>query len=83
MIEIICEHCKKPFSGRSNRKTCSVLCRRTLEGKRRFWDLRFSYVRFCEVQAGWDGLTIAQRAHWQKEGEKEREKLLKVFGNRP
>ena len=83
MVEIICEHCKKPFPGRPNRKTCSVKCRRTLENKRRFWDSRFRYVRHCEVQANWDGLTVAQRAHWQKEADEVREKLLKMYGNRP
>ena len=83
MIQIICEHCKQPFLGRPNRKTCTVRCRRILENKRRFWDRKFSYVRLCEVNANWDTLTPEQRSHWKKEGDEVREKLLKVFGPRP
>lgn len=83
MVEIICEHCKKPFPGRPNRKTCSVKCRRTLENKRRFWDSRFRYVRHCQIQADWDLLDAAQREHWKKEGAKAREKLLLTYGSRP
>jgi hypothetical protein len=83
MVEIVCEYCKKTFLGRPNRKTCSVKCRRTLENKRRFWDSRFAYVRHCQIQADWDSLTTTQREHWQKEADEAREKLLKIFGNRP
>ena len=83
MIQLICGYCKEPFEGRPNRKTCSTKCRRTLENKRRFWDRKFSYVRHCQLQADWDMLTAEQRKHWQKEADIAREKLLKVYGNRP
>lgn len=83
MIKIKCENCGKSFPGRSNRRHCSLLCRSLLAAKRKFWDRKFSYVWYCEVQAGWDGLTVAQRAHWQKEADEVRGKLLKVYGNRP
>jgi hypothetical protein len=83
MIEMICEHCKKPFLGRPNRKTCSVACRRTLEARRLFWDRKFRYVRYCEMNANWDMLTPDQRTGWQKKADEAREKLLKIYGNRP
>jgi len=83
MNEMTCEYCKTPFKGRPNRKTCSVRCRRVLERKRKFWDRKFGYVRFCEVQANWDMLTADQREHWQRKADEAREKLLKVYGNRP
>jgi hypothetical protein len=83
MNEIVCECCKKPFLGRANRKTCSIRCRRILEGKRRFWDHKFSYVHLCEINANWDTHSADVRAHWQKEADEAREKLLKVYGNRP
>jgi len=83
MVQLVCENCRESFLGRPNRKTCSVRCRRILENKRRFWDSKFRYVRFCEIQANWDTLTPEQRVHWQKEADEVREKLLKVFGTRP
>jgi len=83
MVEMVCEYCHEPFQGRRNRKCCSVRCRRILENKRRFWDSRFRYVRFCQTQADWDTLTPEQRAHWKKEGHEAREKLLRIYGNRP
>ena len=83
MIEILCENCKASFLGRPNRRTCSVKCRRTLEVKRRFWDRKFRYVHFCEVQANWETLTAEQRKKWQEKADETREKLLGVYGNRP
>lgn len=83
MVELICEHCKKLFLGRPNRRTCSVACRRTLEAKRLFWDRKFSYVKFCEMNATWEVHTSQERAHWQKKADEAREKLLKIYGNRP
>ena len=78
-----CENCKKPFEGRSNRKTCSVRCRRTLENKRRFWDGKFAYIQWCQIQADWDLLPEQQRKNWQKEADVERKKLIDTFGERP
>ena len=83
MTEILCENCKKLFSGRKNRRTCSLRCRSTIAAKRKFWDRKFGYVKYCELQAGWDSLTAEQREHWQKEADEAREKLIKVYGNRP
>ena len=83
MPEMICEYCKKPFKGPPNRKTCSVPCRRTLERKRLFWDRKFSYVLHCEMNAEWELHSPDQRTNWQKEADEAREKLIKVYGNRP
>jgi hypothetical protein len=83
MIEITCEHCHKPFLGRPNRKCCSVRCRRTLETRRRFWDRHFSYVRYCEMNAEWQWHTAKEKETWRKRADEIREKLLKVYGNRP
>ena len=83
MIEIKCGNCGKLFQGRSNRRHCSLLCGSELAAKRKFWDRKFGYVKFCETQANWDTLTREQRAHWKKEGDEAREKLLKFYGNRP
>jgi len=82
-MKLTCANCGKSFQGRANRKHCSLRCRCALAAKRKFWDRKFSYVSFCEIQADWDFLTADQREHWQKEADKAREKLLKVYGNRP
>jgi hypothetical protein len=80
---IVCENCKTVFDGRSNRRTCSVRCRRLLENRRRFWDHRAEYMKRCEIQAGWQSLSVEQRAYWALEGEKAKERLIKAFGPRP
>ena len=83
MIDLICENCRESFEGRPNRKHCSVKCRRDLARKRKFWDRKFTHVRFCEIQASWDTLTDEQRANWQEKADFEREKQLKIWGPRP
>jgi hypothetical protein len=83
MVEIICEFCGEPFLGRPNRKTCSVPCRRTLEGKRRHWDRQMGHVKFCEQNAEWDWLTPVERKNWQKKADVLREKQMKHWGPRP
>jgi hypothetical protein len=83
MPEIKCENCGKTFSGRPNRRHCSLVCRNTLAVKRKFWDRKFSYVRMCEVNSEWDVHSPEQRAYWKKSGDEAREKLIKFYGNRP
>jgi hypothetical protein len=83
MTEIVCENCKKVFEGRSNRRHCSLTCRNALAVKRKFWDRKFYYVRLCEVNSEWECHSPEQRAHWKKEGDEAREKLLRIYGNRP
>lgn len=69
--------------GRPNRKTCSILCRRTLEGKRQFWDRQFAYVRFCESNATWELHSPSECANWQKKADEIKVKLLERYGERP
>jgi hypothetical protein len=83
MDQLVCEYCKTPFPGRPNRKCCSVLCRRALETRRRSWDRHFSYVRFCEMNAEWEFHSTKERETWRKKAEETRERLLKVYGDRP
>ena len=83
MTEIKCENCGKLFQGRPNRKHCSLRCRSTLAAKRKFWDRKFGYVRYCQIQADWDLLTADQQKHWQEKADEAREKLLRIYGNRP
>jgi predicted nucleic acid-binding Zn ribbon protein len=82
-VSLICESCKKDFEGRPNRRTCSTKCRRILEKKRKFWDRKFGYVHFCQLQADWDTLSAPERASWQKKADEARGKLLKIYGERP
>ena len=84
MIEMICGNCNEPFTGRPNRRTCSVDCRRELEYRRKSWDRQFEYVDFCETQANFnEWLTDEQRRNWQKEAYTQREEILKTCGPRP
>lgn len=83
MTEIRCENCGKLFQGRSNRKHCSLRCRCTLAARRKFWDRKFGYVRFCEMNAEWELHSPDERANWKKKGDEAREKLLKRYGPRP
>jgi predicted nucleic acid-binding Zn ribbon protein len=82
-VELICEHCHEPFQGRPNRKTCSVRCRRILENKRRFWDSRFTHVRFLEINANWESQSADVRANYKRQADELKQKLLLHYGPRP
>jgi hypothetical protein len=83
MIEIKCENCGITFKGRGNRRHCSLACRSELAAKRKYWDRKFAFVRMCEVNSSWDVHSPEVRANWEKKGDEAREKLLKIYGNRP
>ena len=79
LVTLICECCKRPFEGRTNRRTCSVGCRRSLEFGRREWDRRALHVRWLELNAASEYLTKKQRAHWRAQFDE----ALAKLGPRP
>ncbi len=80
---LTCDVCGELFIGRSNRKHCSLKCRRDLERKRRYWNNIEKYITMCEKNALREHLSERIREEWRMRAVAARERRENIFGLRP